>query len=244
MLVTAGVDVARLNMSHGSRDTHLAAYQAVRAASDASGRSVGVLIDLQGPKIRLGRFAAGPVILTAGQDFTITSEDVPGDSGTASTTYQGLADDVRPGTAIVVDDGRVVLEVTGVRGRRVHTRTVVGGKVSDHKGLNLPGVRVSAPALTGKDADDLRWALGLRADMIAQSFVQGPEDAEPARRIMDNLGASLPLIAKIEKPQAVSALAEIVEAFDGIIIARGDLGVEFPLEQVPLVQKRAIELAR
>jgi len=243
-LVAAGLDVARLNMSHGSHDTHLAAYHAVRAACDASGRSVGVLVDLQGPKIRLGRFASGPVTLVAGQEFTITGEEVPGDASEASTSYPELAGDVRPGTQVLVDDGRIVLEVTGVQGPRVRTRVVVGGPVSDHKGINLPGVRVSAPALTSKDAEDLRWALRLRADMIALSFVQGPEDAEPARKIMDELGAYLPLIAKIEKPQAVAALPEVVAAFDGIMVARGDLGVEFPLEQVPLVQKRAIGLTR
>jgi pyruvate kinase len=193
---------------------------------------------------RLGRFAAGPVTLAAGQEFTITGEDVPGDQGEASVSYPGLAGDVRPGTPLLVDDGRVVLEVTAVQGARVRTRVLVGGQVSDHKGLNLPGVRVSVPALTSKDTDDLRWALGLRADMIALSFVQGPEDAEPARKIMDEMGVRLPLIAKIEKPQAVAALGEVVAAFDGIMVARGDLGVEFPLEQVPLVQKRAIRLAR
>src|SRR5215470_14286511 len=243
-LVAAGLDVARLNMSHGDHDTHRAAYDAVRAASDASGRSVGVLVDLQGPKIRLGKFAAGPVTLAEGQEFTITGEDVPGDQDEVSVSYRGLAGDVRAGTQLLVDDGRVVLEATAVQGSRVRTRVLVGGRVSDHKGLNLPGVRVSVPALTSKDADDLRWALGLRADMIALSFVQGPEDAEPPRKIMDELGAALPLIAKIEKPQAVSALPEIVEAFDGIMVARNNLGVEFPLEQVPLVQKRAIVLAR
>jgi pyruvate kinase len=243
-LVAAGLDVARLNMSHGSYATHRAAYEAVRDASNASGRSVGVLVDLQGPKIRLGRFEQGPVTLTAGQEFTITGEQVPGDAWRASTTYAGLAGDVRPGTPILVDDGRVVLEVTGVDGPRVHTRVVVGGRVSDHKGLNLPGVRVSVPALAGKDTDDLRWALRLRADMIALSFVQGPGDAEPARLIMEEEGARLPLIAKIEKPQAVTALSEIVAAFDGIMVARGDLGVELPLEKVPIVQKKAVGLAR
>ncbi len=227
-LVAAGLDVARLNMSHGSQDGHREAYLNVRAAGDASGRSVGVLVDLQGPKIRLGRFAAGPVTLAPGAEFTITGEDVPGDETEASTTYAGLAGDVRPGTQILVDDGRVVLEVTGVSGPRVRTT----------------GVRVGVPALTSKDAADLRWALGLRADLIALSFVQGAGDAAPARRIMEELGAPLPLIAKIEKPQAVAALPEIVDAFDGIMVARGDLGVEFPLEQVPLVQKRAIGLAR
>jgi pyruvate kinase len=243
-LVAAGLDVARLNMSHGDHDAHRAAYEAVRAASDASGRSVGALVDLQGPKIRLGRFAAGPVTLAEGQEFTIAGEDVPGDQGEVSVSYRGLAGDVRAGTQLLVDDGRVVLEVTAVQGSRVRTRVLVGGRVSDHKGLNLPGVRVSVPALTSKDADDLRWALGLRADMIALSFVQGPEDAEPPRKIMDEMGVRLPLIAKVEKPQAVAALDEVVAAFDGIMVARGDLGVEFPLEQVPLVQKRAIRLAR
>ena len=243
-LVAAGLDVARLNMSHGDHATHRAVYDAVRAACDASGRSVGVLIDLQGPKIRLGRFAAGPVTLAPGQEFTISGEDVPGDQGEVSVSYPGLAGDVRPGTLLLVDDGRVVLEVTAVQGARVRTRVLVGGQVSDHKGLNLPGVRVSVPALTSKDADDLRWALGLRADMVALSFVQGPEDAEPVRKIMDETGVRLPLIAKIEKPQAVTALDEVVTAFDGIMVARGDLGVEYPLEQVPLVQKRAIMLAR
>jgi pyruvate kinase len=243
-LVAAGLDVARLNMSHGSQDSHHAAYGTIRAAGDASGRSVGVLVDLQGPKIRLGRFASGPVTLEPGAEFTITGEDVPGGQAEVSTTYPGLAGDVRPGTQILVDDGRVVLDVAAVDGPRVRTKVVTGGQVSDHKGLNLPGVRVSVPALTTKDAADLRWALGLRADMIALSFVQGPEDAAPARRIMEEMGATLPLIAKIEKPQAVAALPEIVAAFDGIMVARGDLGVEFPLEQVPLVQKRAIGLAR
>jgi pyruvate kinase len=243
-LVAAGLDVARLNMSHGDHDAHRAAYQAVRAASDASGRSVGVLVDLQGPKIRLGRFAGGPVTLAAGQEFTITGQDVPGDQNEVSVSYPALAGDVRPGTRLLVDDGRVVLEVTAVQGERVRTRVLVGGPVSDHKGLNLPGVRVSVPALTSKDADDLRWALALRADMIALSFVQGPDDAKPPRTIMDEMGVRLPLIAKVEKPQAVAALDEVVAAFDGIMVARGDLGVEYPLEQVPLVQKRAIKLAR
>jgi pyruvate kinase len=243
-LVAAGLDVARLNLSHGDHDGHRAAYEAVRAASDASGRSVGVLADLQGPKIRLGTFADGPVTLASGQEFTITGENVPGDKHEVSVSYAGLAGDVRPGTRLLVDDGRVVLEVTAVRGPRVRTQVLTGGQVSDHKGLNLPGIKVSVPALTAKDADDLRWALGLRADLVALSFVQGPEDAAPARAIMDEAGVRLPLIAKIEKPQAVAALGQIVAAFDGIMVARGDLGVEYPLEQVPLVQKRAIRLAR
>jgi pyruvate kinase len=209
-----------------------------------SGHSVGVLIDLQGPKIRLGTFAAGPVRLLAGQEFTITTRAVPGDQHEAGTTYAGLADDLRSGDRVLVDDGRVVLEVLTTANGRVRTRVMVGGVVSDHKGLNLPGVKVSVPAVTAKDEADLRWALSLQADMIALSFVQGPEDAVPARRIMDEAGVRLPLIAKIEKPQAIDALPEVIEAFDGIMVARGDLGVELPLEQVPMAQKRIVEQAR
>ena len=244
-LITAGLDVARLNLSHGSHADHLHSYQLVRAGSDAIGRSVGVLADLQGPKIRLGEFPGGPVLLTAGDEFTITTDDIPGDRHEASTTYQGLADDVRAGDRILIDDGNVQVDVTGVTGTRVRTRVVVGGRVSDHKGINLPGVAVSAPALTAKDEEDLRWALATGVDIVAMSFVRSPDDAMVARKIMNEAGRSgVPLIAKIEKPEAVRVLPEIVDAFDGIMVARGDLGVELPLEQVPAVQSRAIALAR
>ena len=244
-LITAGLDVARLNLSHGSHADHLHSYQLVRAGSDAIGRSVGVLADLQGPKIRLGEFPGGPVLLTAGDEFTITTDDIPGDRHEASTTYQGLADDVRAGDRILIDDGNVQVDVTGVAGTRVRTRVVVGGRISDHKGINLPGVAVSAPALTGKDQEDLRWALATGVDIVAMSFVRSPDDAMVARKIMNEAGRSgVPLIAKIEKPEAVRVLPEIVDAFDGIMVARGDLGVELPLEQVPAVQSRAIALAR
>ena len=244
-LITTGLDVARLNLSHGSHADHLNSYRLVRAGSDAIGRSVGVLADLQGPKIRLGEFPGGPVLLTAGDEFTITTDDIPGDRHEASTTYQGLADDVRAGDRILIDDGNVQVDVTGVAGSRVRTRVVVGGRVSDHKGINLPGVTVSAPALTGKDQEDLRWALATGVDIVAMSFVRSPDDAMVARKIMNEAGRSgVPLIAKIEKPEAVRVLPEIVDAFDGIMVARGDLGVELPLEQVPAVQSRAIALAR
>ena len=244
-LITAGLDVARLNLSHGSHADHLHSYQLVRAGSDAIGRSVGVLADLQGPKIRLGEFPGGPVQLTAGDEFTITTDDIPGDRHEASTTYQGLADDVRAGDRILIDDGNVQVDVTGVAGPRVRTRVVVGGRVSDHKGINLPGIAVSAPALTAKDQEDLRWALAAGVDIVALSFVRSPDDAMLARKIMNEVGRSrVPLIAKIEKPEAVRVLPEIVDAFDGIMVARGDLGVELPLEQVPAVQSRAIALAR
>jgi pyruvate kinase len=244
-LIAAGMDVARLNMSHGQQSDHLETYRRVRAGSDLTGRGVGVLADLQGPKIRLGSFPDGPIRLAAGDEFTITTDDIPGNQHEASTTYEGLPGDLRSGDRILIDDGNVQLDVTSVIGNRVLLRVVVGGKVSDHKGINLPGVNVSAPALTEKDETDLRWALATGADMIALSFVRSPDDAHLARKIMTDMGRpGVPLIAKIEKPQAVDVLPDIVDAFDGIMVARGDLGVELPLEQVPTVQARAITLAR
>ncbi len=243
-LVDAGLDVARLNLSHGTHDDHRANYANVRAAAEASGRSVGILADLQGPKIRLGTFAEGPVTLNPGDEFTITIDDVPGDRHRVSTTYKGLPGDVRPGDRVLVDDGRVVLECVKSSGTDVHTRVIIGGPVSNHKGLNLPGVSVAVPALTEKDERDLRWALEQGVDLVALSFVRSPTDAEDVHRVMDEVGVRVPLIAKIEKPQAVERLQDIIEAFDGVMVARGDLGVELPLENVPMVQKRAIERCR
>jgi pyruvate kinase len=243
-LVVAGMDVARLNLSHGTKADHERAYDAVRAAGDATGRSVAVLVDLQGPKIRLGSFASGPVLLADGDPFTITTEAVPGDRTICSTTYQYLADDLEVGDRILLDDGKVVLEVSRVDGRAVETIVQVGGELSDHKGINLPGVAVSTPALTEKDIEDLRWALHLRADMVALSFVRSAADLERVREVMAQEGVRLPVIAKIEKPEAVAQLEDIIDAFDAIMVARGDLGVELALEQVPVVQKRALQLAR
>ena len=242
--VRAGMDVARLNLSHGSYAEHEARYNEVRAASDATHRAVGVLVDLQGPKIRLGRFADGPHDLPEGHVLTITTEDVPGTADLVGTTYKGLPGDVRPGDVILVDDGKVALRVSAVDGPRVVTTVEIGGTVSNNKGLNLPGVAVSVPALSDKDEQDLRWGLRIGADMIALSFVRSAADIELVHKIMDEEGKRLPVIAKVEKPQAVENLEEIVRAFDGIMVARGDLGVELPLEQVPMVQKRAVELAR
>ncbi len=244
-LVDAGMDVARFNLSHGEYAEHEDRYQRVRKAADETGHSVGLLADLQGPKIRLGRFAEGPVLLERGDRFTITVEDgVEGDRHTCGTTYSGLAGDVTPGERILVDDGKVSLEVLKVDGPRVHTQVVEGGFISDHKGLNLPGVAVSVPALSDKDEADLRWALRTGFDVIALSFVRNGRDIEDVHRIMDEEGRRLPVIAKVEKPQAVDNIDDIVAAFDGIMVARGDLGVEMPLEQVPLVQKRAVKLAK
>jgi pyruvate kinase len=243
-LVDAGMDVARLNLSHGSHDVHEETLDLIRRAAADTGRGVGVLADLQGPKIRLGRFPSGPVLLEADRAFVITTEDVAGTESASSTTYDGLADDVRVGDPILIDDGRVCLEVTAVEGPQVTTRVVEGGMVSDNKGINLPGTDVSVPALSEKDIEDLRWALHKDVDMIALSFVRRPTDVDQVRAIMDEEGVHLPVLAKIEKPQAVERLQDIVTAFDGVMVARGDLGVELPLEQVPIVQKRAVAIAR
>ena len=243
-LVEAGMDFARLNLSHGEYSDHVRSYEHVRRASDETGHAVGILADLQGPKIRLGRFMEGPHDLAKGDTFTITTEDVAGTSDLVSTTYAGLAGDVEPGDSVLVDDGRVGLRVRSVDGPRVVTEVEVPGPVSNNKGINLPGVAVSVPALSEKDAEDLRWALRQGVDMIALSFVRSARDVEDVRRIMAEENVYVPVIAKIEKPQAVDNLEEIVDAFDGIMVARGDLGVELPLEQVPIVQKRAVEITR
>ena len=243
-LVDAGLDVARINRSHGSFEEHEAAYDEVRKASQESGRAVGVLVDLQGPKIRTGRFADGPVTLVNGQRFTITIDDILGDQQQVSTTYKGLPGDVSPGDLLLIDDGKVTLKAVEVTDTDVVCEVVGGGPVSNNKGINLPGVAVSVPALSEKDEADLRWALRLPADMVALSFVRDAKDIERVHEIMDEEGVRLPVIAKIEKPQAVKNLREIITAFDAIMVARGDLGVEVPFEEVPLVQKLAIEMSR
>ncbi len=243
-LVEAGMDVARLNMSHGEYSDHKAAYDRVRAASDGTGRAVGILADLQGPKIRLGRFAERAVRWSNGETVRITVEDVEGTHDRVSTTYQGLAADARPGDRLLVDDGKVALVVEHIDGDDVVCTVTEGGPVSNNKGLSLPGMNVSVPALSEKDIADLEFALQLGVDMIALSFVRSPSDVELVHAVMDRVGRRVPVIAKLEKPEAVENLEAVVLAFDGIMVARGDLGVELPLEEVPLVQKRAIQMAR
>ena len=243
-LVGAGMDVARLNLSHGEYSDHEAVYREIRKASDETGHAVGVLVDLQGPKIRTGRFSGGPVDLAVGDTFTITTRDVDGNQGVVGTTYKGLPGDVEPGDLLLIDDGKVALQATAVSETDVTCAVTVAGTVSNNKGINLPGVAVSVPALSEKDKEDLRWALKLRADLIALSFVRSAKDLDDVHAVMDEVGVRLPVIAKVEKPQAVENLAGIIAAFDGVMVARGDLGVELPLEDVPIVQKRAIEIAR
>lgn len=242
--IEAGMNVARLNMSHGTHDVHTESYTNLREQSQKLSRNVAILADLQGPKIRLETFENGAEILEPGDTFKITIDDVAGNKEICGTTYKGLPGDVRPGDTLLIDDGKIRLQAVEVDERTVTTRVVVGGPVSNNKGINLPGVAVSIPALTPKDEIDLRFALKLGVDIIALSFVRSGNDIIRVHEIMEEEGVKLPVIAKIEKPQAVENLQDIVDKFDGIMVARGDLGVEYPLEEVPLVQKRAIELAR
>jgi pyruvate kinase len=239
-----GMNVARLNMSHGDHADHEQNYRWVREATDRTGKAVGILADLQGPKIRLGRFIDGATVWENGETVRITVDDIEGTHDRVSTTYKNLAKDAKPGDRLLVDDGKVALICVEVDGNDVVCEVVEGGPVSNNKGVSLPGMDISVPALSEKDIRDLRFALNLGVDFIALSFVRSPQDVELVRAIMDEEGRRVPVIAKLEKPEAVDALESIVLAFDGIMVARGDLGVELPLEQVPLVQKRAIQIAR
>jgi pyruvate kinase len=238
------MDVARLNFSHGDHTDHKAAYDRVRSASDVTGHAVGILADLQGPKIRLGRFAAGPTYWANGETVRITSEDVEGTHDRVSTTYKRLAKDAQPGDRLLVDDGNISLVVEHIDNEDVVCTVIEGGPVSNNKGLSLPGMNVSVPALSEKDIDDLEFALNLGVDLVALSFVRSPADVELVHEVMDRVGRRVPVIAKLEKPEAIDNLEAIVLAFDAVMVARGDLGVELPLEDVPLVQKRAIQMAR
>jgi pyruvate kinase len=244
LLIEAGMNMARLNLSHGSYEEHQNRLDRVREASAAAKVPVAILVDLQGPKIRLGKFSDGPHDLNRGDIFTITTDDILGTKDRVSTTFKNLPGDCKPGDRLLIDDGKVTVEVIEVKGNDVVTKCIEPGAVSNNKGINLPGVAVSVPALSEKDKEDLRWGLKAGVDFIALSFVRDAKDIKDVHEIMDEVGIRLPVIAKIEKPQAVANLEEIVEAFDGIMVARGDLGVELPIEEVPLVQKRCVALAR
>lgn len=243
-LIDAGVDVCRMNLSHGNYSVHESVYANVRKAANDSGRAVAVMVDLQGPKIRLGKFKDGPYELAVDDIFKITTEDVVGTKKLSGTTFKGLPQDVKAGDFLLIDDGKVKVQVVETDGVVVTTRVIVAGPVSNNKGINLPGVAVNVPALSDKDEADLRWGLRLGADLIALSFVRNAVDVKRVHEIMAEEKRRVPVIAKIEKPQAVDNLEEIIDAFDAIMVARGDLGVELPLEVVPIVQKHAVEIAR
>ena len=224
-LIAAGMNMARLNLSHGGYPEHQSRLDQVRAAAAEAGVPIAILVDLQGPKIRLARFKDGPHDLARGDIFTITTDDIEGTKDRVGTTYKGLPGDCKPGDRILIDDGKVTVEVTRVSGSDVITQVIEPGTVSNNKGINLPGVAVSVPALSEKDIDDLRWGLKAGADFIALSFVRSAEDIKDVHQIMDEEGIRIPVIAKIEKPQAVDNLVSILDAFDGIMVARCDLGV-------------------
>ncbi|MFI1461764.1 pyruvate kinase [Nocardia carnea] len=243
-LVESGMDVARLNFSHGEHSDHAENYKKVRQACEDLGRAVGILADLQGPKIRLGRFAEERTIWATGEVVRITVDDIVGDHDRVSTTYKQLAEDAKSGDRLLVDDGKVGLEVIRVEGNDVVCEVTEGGPVSNNKGVSLPGMDVSVPALSEKDIEDLEFALNLGVDFIALSFVRSPSDIELVHDVMDRVGRRVPVIGKLEKPEAIDNLEAVVLAFDAVMVARGDLGVELPLEQVPIVQKRAIQMAR
>ncbi|KUL24856.1 pyruvate kinase [Actinoplanes awajinensis] len=244
-LVEAGMDVARMNFSHDTRENHKEMYDLVRSAAEQTGRAVAILADLQGPKIRLGKFADGPHRWETGDQVVITSDDILGTRERVSCTYTKLPQEVKAGDRLLIDDGKVAVEVTGVvDGKDIQVLVTEGGPVSNNKGVSLPNVAVSVPAMSEKDELDLRFALKLGVDLVALSFVRSPEDIKMVHKVMDEEGVRVPVIAKVEKPEAVDCLEAIVLAFDGVMVARGDLGVELPLDQVPLVQKRAVQLCR
>ena len=243
-LIDAGMNVARLNLSHGARNEHEELLRSIRSESARRGAYVAVLADLQGPKIRLGKFVEGVHRLTEGSTFIITTEEIVGDSSRASTTYKGLPGDCTAGDILLIDDGKISLQISKIVGGEIFTVVRNGGEISNNKGINAPSSSLSVPALSEKDVQDLEWALRAGVDLVALSFVRAGSDIEDVHQVMARVGVRVPVIAKIEKPQAVTNLDEIVARFDGLMVARGDLGVELPIEEVPLVQKRCIIVAR
>lgn len=240
-LLTAGVNVFRLNFSHGTRELHEQNIALIRQETKRSGRSVGVLQDLQGPKIRVQTFEDGRIELERGARFDLTCGDAsPGDNSRVGVTYSGLYSDVKAGDTLLLDDGRLSLQVQDVKGQTIETEVVVGGLLSNNKGINIPGADLSIPALTEKDVADLITGTELGVDWVAMSFVRSRDDLLLARHYLAREGSSAKLMAKIEKPSAVERFAEILREVDGVMVARGDLGVEMPAEKVPLVQKRLI----
>ena len=243
-LIDAGVDMFRLNMSHGDHDTHRGVFEIVRAESSRRGQHVAVLGDLSGPKIRCGRFRGGSIELDAGSEVVVTVRDVEGEPGLIPSQYESLANDVGEGDQILLDDGNFELRVTGVDGTEIRCQVIHGGTLKDRKGINLPGVHVSAPSLTPKDRRDAVFALALGVDYLALSFVRRASDVEDLKQLIAGEGHSTPVISKIEKPEALDEIDAILDASDGIMVARGDLGVELPPEIVPIIQGQLVHRAR
>ena len=243
-LMRRGMDVARLNFSHGTHEDHAHNIERLRSAAEKEGRAICILQDLQGPKIRTGRLKGhGPVLLTAGAQVTITPRDTVGTPTVISTTFQELAHEVEPGSRILLSDGRIELRVHRVRGQDVQCEVVNGGLLAEHQGINLPGIALRIPALTEKDRADLEFGLNHGVDMVAISFVRSASDVRDAKQLISSHASDVPVIAKLEKPQSIEQLEEILEAADGVMVARGDLGVEVPPEKVPIIQKYVIRRA-
>jgi pyruvate kinase len=243
-LMRLGMDVARLNFSHGSHEEHARNIERLRRAAQREKRTVCILQDLQGPKIRTGALKGhATVTLTAGSRLTITPRSIEGTSALISTTFPDLAREVQPGARILLSDGLIELRVVRLRGRDVECEVVDGGMLGEHQGINLPGIALSVPALTAKDRADLKFGLNHGVDAVALSFVRSPEDVQLAKRLIAKQGSDVPVIAKLEKPQAIEQLEQILAVADGVMVARGDLGVEMPPEQVPVIQKHVIRLA-
>ncbi len=245
-LIAAGTDIVRLNFSHGTHESHGRTFHRVRAAAARAGREVAVLQDLSGPKIRTGRLAGGkPIELHEGRPLTIAFGDFPGSESRIATTFEGLARGVEPGDRLLLADGSIELKVESSDGRDVKTTVVEGGPLGENKGINAPGVSLPASAITLKDAEDLRFGVSLGVDMVAVSFVQSSADLHQARELLEDADAAdVPLIAKLERPQALQRLADILSACDAVMVARGDLGLEMPLEQVPRAQREITLAAR
>jgi pyruvate kinase len=239
-LMEAGADLFRLNFSHGSNDDKKRIIKTVRSLAKQRDKAIGILADLQGPKIRTGRMENGALSLAKGELLDITTDDILGRPGLISTIYRELPHDVGPGSRILMDDGMIELKVLEVKGNRVHCSVMEGGMLKDLKGINLPGVEVSTPSLTAKDREDLEFCLGAGVDFIALSFVRKSADVEDLKRIIFEHNQNIPIIAKIEKPEALRNFKSILNAADGIMVARGDLGVEINAERVPLIQKKII----
>jgi pyruvate kinase len=242
-LIRAGVDVVRLNFSHGDRESKAEAIREIRAAADAVGRPVAILQDLAGPKIRIGTIASSPVVLRTGDRYVLTTRDVPGDDREVSLVYKGLPDDVSPGHVLMLADGALQFTVERVDGPDIVCRVVVGGKLSSNKGINLPSGAITAPILDGKDLADLHFGLEHDVDYVALSFVRTAADVRVCLDAMDAFGVRRPIIAKIEQREAIQNLGEILCLVDGLMVARGDLGVEIPPEEVPGHQKALIAAA-
>lgn len=239
-MIDAGLNVARLNFSHGTRDDHAQTVSLIREIAERKGVAVGILQDLQGPKIRIGRFKNGKINLKRGDSFTITTEDLEGSESIVSTTYKNLPSDVSPGLELLLDDGNIILQVQDVSETDIKTKVIIGGTLSNNKGINIPGADLSIPALTDKDLNDLQIGVELGVDWVALSFVRNRDDMLLARHYLTRFGSRAKLLAKIEKPSAVDRFSDILAESDGIMVARGDLGVELPPERVPVIQKQII----